>query len=75
MADSQRAFSNTTHKRQLGVPRASSGLATSKWVWADQFPAMALESLAAFVGIQRLAEMLDHLFEVMAGRRGIEEQW
>jgi hypothetical protein len=37
---------------------------------------MALESLAAFVGSQRLAEMLDHLFEVMAGgRRGVEEQW
>jgi hypothetical protein len=56
--------------------RASSGLATSKWVWADQPPAVALKSLAALVVGQRSAEMLDHLFEVLAGGRGgVEEQY
>jgi hypothetical protein len=48
----------------------------SKRVWADQLPTVALEALAAFVVGQRSAEMLDHLFEVMAGgRRGVEEQY
>src|SRR5438132_14402734 len=54
-----------------GVSRAKPP--ASKWVWADDLPAVALEEFVVFVGVGR-AVLRERLNKAAGGSRGVEKQ-